>query len=95
MGGIYVEIFRETGIRVAPIDHREAGRLLDECRGAGLLEGARGQQALDREALLDVVVRVSWLLHDCPEIRELDLNPLRVFPRGQGCFALDWRAMTT
>ncbi|HBZ57027.1 MAG TPA: hypothetical protein DEO88_16610 [Syntrophobacteraceae bacterium] len=94
MGGIYVEIFRETGIRVAPIDHREAGRLLDECRGAALLEGARGQQTLDRDALLDVVVRVSWLLHDCPEIRELDLNPLRVFPHGQGCLALDWRAMT-
>ena len=94
IGGIYVEIFHETGIRVAPIDYDEAGRLVDECRGAALLEGTRGQPALDREVLLDVVVRLSWLLHDCPEIQELDLNPLRVLPRGQGCLALDWRATT-
>jgi len=94
IGGIYVEIFHETGIRVAPIDYSEAGRLVDECRGAALLDGTRGQPALDREALLDVVVRLSWLLHDCPEIQELDLNPLRVLPRRQGCLALDWRATT-
>jgi acyl-CoA synthetase (NDP forming) len=93
MGGIYVEIFRETGIRVAHIDRQEAGRLLDECRGAALLRGVRGQPAMDREALLDVVVRASWLLHDFPEIRELDLNPLRVSPQGLGCVALDWRAL--
>jgi acyl-CoA synthetase (NDP forming) len=92
MGGIYVEVLRETGIRVAPIDHQEAARLVDESRAAALLRGARGQPEMDREALLDVVVRVSWLLYDFPEIREMDLNPLRVLPRGRGCAALDWRA---
>lgn len=77
---------------MAPIDRQEAARLVDECRAAALLRGARGQPEMDREALLDVVVRVSWLLYDFPEIREMDLNPLRVLPRGQGCAALDWRA---
>jgi acetate---CoA ligase (ADP-forming) len=91
-GGIYVEIFRETAIRVAPVTHQEAFRLLEECRGAPLLAGARGQEALDRESLADLVVRVSWLLHDFPEIRELDLNPIRIFAAGEGCCALDWRA---
>ncbi len=93
MGGIYVEIFREIGIRIAPIDRPEAERLLEECRGSALLQGVRGQSAMDREALLDVVVRTSWLLRDLPEIRELDLNPVRVLPQGHGCTALDWRAL--
>ncbi len=91
LGGIYVEVFRETVIRVAPIDHKEAGRMVEECRGAALLRGLRGQPALDRQALLRVIVGVSWLLTDYPEITELDLNPLRIFPTG--CLALDWRAL--
>jgi acyl-CoA synthetase (NDP forming) len=91
MGGIYVEILRETAIRIAPVDHQEALRLLEEGRGAPLLAGVRGQKALDRESLADLVVRVSWLLHDFPEIRELDLNPIRLFEAGEGCCALDWR----
>jgi len=91
LGGIYVEVFRETVVRVAPIDDEEAGRMVEECRGAALLRGLRGQPALDRQALLRVIVGVSWLLTDYPEITELDLNPLRIFPTG--CLALDWRAV--
>jgi acetate---CoA ligase (ADP-forming) len=92
LGGIYVEIFRETAIRVAPMGHEEAGRLLDECRGTRLLDGVRGQPPWDRDALTEVLVRISWLLHDFPQIRELDLNPVRLFPAGEGCCILDWRA---
>ena len=90
LGGIYVEVFRETVIRIAPIGHEEAHRMVEECRGAALLQGLRGQPPLDRQALVEVIVRVSWLLTDCPQIRELDLNPLRILPTG--CLALDWRA---
>ncbi len=90
LGGIYVEVFKETALRVAPIDYEEANRMVDECRGALLLRGVRGQLPLDRQALLEVIIRVSWLLNDFPEIRELDLNPVRVFQAG--CLALDWRA---
>jgi len=90
LGGIYVEVFKETAIRVAPIDYEEAHRMVDECRGSLLLRGVRGRLPLDRQALLEVIVRVSWLLNDFPEIRELDLNPMRVFH--SGCLALDWRA---
>lgn len=90
LGGVYVEVFKETGIRVGPIEQEEASRLVDECRGAPLLAGLRGEAALDRRSLIEVIVRVSWLLHDFPEIRELDLNPVRVYV--QGSLALDWRA---
>jgi acetate---CoA ligase (ADP-forming) len=92
LGGIYVEIFRETAMRIAPIGGEEASRLVDECRGTRLLGGVRGQPSWDRDALLEVLVRISWLLHDFPQIRELDLNPVRLFPDGQGCSILDWRA---
>jgi acetyltransferase len=90
LGGIYVEVFKETAIRIGPIAHEEAGRLLDESRGAPLLAGARGQGPLDRESLMDMMVRISWLLTDFPEIGELDLNPVRVLEKR--CLALDWRA---
>jgi acetyltransferase len=91
LGGIYVEVFRETSIRIAPVGYEEAQRMVEECRGSLLLRGVRGQPPLDRRALLDVIIRVSWLLTDYPEIRELDLNPVRVFH--SGCLALDWRAV--
>ncbi len=90
LGGIHVEVFGETSIRVAPITREEAGRLVGECRGFQLLHGVRGESPYDRGALLDLVVRVSWLLHDLPDIRELDLNPVAVLH--EGCLALDWRA---
>lgn len=90
LGGVDVEIFNETGLRVAPICREEGARLLDELKGAKLLDGARGRPRRDREALLDVVERVSWLLWDFPSLRELDCNPIRVYERG--CLALDWRA---
>jgi acetyltransferase len=90
MGGIYVEVFKETSIRIGPIGCEEANRLLDDCRGAALLGAVRGQPSLDRPALADLIVRVSWLLADFPEIGELDLNPVRIFAKG--CQALDWRA---
>ena len=90
LGGIYVEVFKETSIRIAPIGQEEARRAIDECRGAALVGGVRGQAALDREALCDLIVRVSWLLYDFPEIEELDLNPVRLYEKG--CLAVDWRA---
>ena len=91
LGGIYVEVFRETTIRIAPIGYEEARRMVAECRGSRLLGGVRGQPPLDERALLEVIVRVSWLLTDFPEIRELDLNPVRIFR--SSCLALDWRAL--
>lgn len=89
LGGIYVEVFRESAIRIAPIDKQEADRLLDEIRGSKLLAGVRGQPPLDREGLVDAIIRVSWLLNDFPQIQELDLNPMRIYQKA--CCALDWR----
>ena len=92
IGGIYVEVLRRTAIRVGPIGAEEAGRMLDDCGAAAFLDGVRGRPRLDRKALEDILARVSWLLHDHPQLRELDLNPVAVQPAG--ALALDWRATT-
>jgi acetyltransferase len=89
-GGIYVEVLGETAIRVGPLDKEEALAMLAELKGASLLSGARGRPVLHREGLIDMLVRLSWLLADFPEIRELDLNPVRVYE--DCCVVLDWRA---
>jgi acetate---CoA ligase (ADP-forming) len=89
-GGIYVEVLGETALRVGPVAEEEAQSMLDQLRGASLLSGIRGQAVLDRPGLTDLIVRVSWLLADLPEIQELDLNPVRIF--SDRCLALDWRA---
>jgi acetyltransferase len=89
-GGIYVELLGETAIRVGPLAEEEAASMLSQLRGASLLSGARGRAALNRKGLIDLLVRMSWLLSDFPEIRELDLNPVNVYE--DSCTVLDWRA---
>lgn len=83
LGGIYVEVLKDVAHRLPPIDLVEAREMVDELRSVSLLKGARGKQGLDIEALADCLVRVSWLAVDLRDrIVELDINPLRVLPKG-------------
>jgi acyl-CoA synthetase (NDP forming) len=91
MGGIFVEIFRDTALRVTPFERDTAEEMLRELKIYPILAGARGQQPADIEALLDAVLAVARLVTDFPEIIELDLNPVRVLAQGEGCLALDAR----
>lgn len=91
LGGIFVEIFEQATIRVAPISEQEAQAMIEELSGSQILFGARGQKRFDIGAIVDTLLRVSRLLMDFPEIRELDINPLRIFHEGEGCLALDAR----
>jgi acyl-CoA synthetase (NDP forming) len=93
LGGIFVEVFEEVALRVAPITPREAGEMIDELRGAPILKGARGHKPSDIGAVSEALLRLSQLLIDFPEIQELDINPLRVFQEKNGCRALDARIM--
>jgi acetate---CoA ligase (ADP-forming) len=90
MGGIFVELYQDVALRACPITASDAREMLQEVKGARLLEGFRGQPAADVEALIHLLVRVSHLGVQCErEIREMDLNPLLVLPRGQGVRAAD------
>jgi len=93
LGGIFVEVFEEVVVRVAPISREEAVGMIESLRGAQILQGARGQEPADLEAVVEALLRISQLLCDFPEIKELDVNPLLVFAPGEGCQALDARAI--
>jgi acetyltransferase len=91
LGGVYVEAFKDVTFRVAPIDRREALEMLTEIRSYTLLRGVRGEKPADLEGVVDTLVRISQLVTDFPEIVELDINPLLVFPAGEGVLGLDMR----
>jgi acyl-CoA synthetase (NDP forming) len=88
MGGIFVEVFGDVTFRVPPFDEDEVHRALRELRGFKLLEGARGARPADVDALVDTIMKVQRLALDLSgDVRELDINPLVVRPRG--ALALD------
>ena len=91
LGGIFVEIFEQATLRIAPVSRKEAFNMIEELAGSQILMGARGEKRFDIEAIVDAILRLSQLLTDFPQIRELDINPLRVFHEGDGCSALDAR----
>ena len=81
-GGVLAELLADSSVRLHPVTMPDAGAMIDELRSARLLRGFRGQDVLDERALKDVILRISTLLTLCPEICELDLNPVKVLPRG-------------
>jgi acyl-CoA synthetase (NDP forming) len=81
-GGTLVELLHDASCRLAPLTDRSARQMLDEVRGVALLRGYRGARPADEAALVDILLRVSLLLDACPEILELDLNPVVVTPEG-------------
>lgn len=89
LGGIFVEVFRDTVLRVAPVNLTTARQMIDSIRGSALLKGFRGGKRCDTEALAHALVNVSWILLNHNEITNLDINPLIVLEKGQGCVAVD------
>jgi acetate---CoA ligase (ADP-forming) len=82
MGGILVELLTDTAFRLHPLTDRDATEMIDELKGAQLLRGYRGAPAADEASLRDTILRVSSILSACPEIQELDLNPVKVLHSG-------------
>jgi acyl-CoA synthetase (NDP forming) len=82
MGGTLTEILRDAACRLHPLTDRDAAGLIDALQGAPLLRGYRGAPPVDEAALRESLLRLSALIGLCPEIREVDINPLRVLPRG-------------
>ena len=91
LGGIYVEALKDVSFRIAPVSGREVESMLREVRAYPLLAGMRGEPSVDFEVLKETILRVSKLVTDFPQILELDINPFKVFPRGQGGLAIDGR----
>jgi len=83
LGGVFVEVLKDVTFRVPPFGRDEARRMLDEVQGAALLHGARGRPKADRNALVDVIMKVQRMAMDLHgELAELDINPLAALPKG-------------
>ncbi|MCX7844450.1 MAG: acetate--CoA ligase family protein [Candidatus Bipolaricaulota bacterium] len=80
LGGIYVEVLRDVAFAVAPLSRAEAEELLELVRGKRVLTGVRGQPPVARAALVELILRVSQLVTENPQILELDLNPILCYP---------------
>ena len=91
IGGVLVELLRDTSYRLPPVTDVDAAEMIDGLRLARLLDGYRGSPAGDRAALAEVIRRVSALVELVPELRELDLNPVMVLAPGRGAVVVDAR----
>jgi acyl-CoA synthetase (NDP forming) len=91
LGGIHVEILGDVQFRITPLTNRDATEMVREIKGYRLLQGYRGQPAADAGAIEEVLLRISRLVEEIPEISEIDLNPIFALPPGQGCKIVDSR----
>ncbi len=91
LGGIYVETLKDVTFRIAPFSRKAATNMLTEIRTHALLDGVRGAPPVDKEVIIDTLLRIGQLVQDFPEITELDINPLIVYEEGQGGIAIDMR----
>lgn len=91
LGGVFVELMRDVVFRLHPLTDRDAESMVRSIKAFPLLDGARGRKPVDRKQLEDVLLRVSALLSDFPQIAELDLNPFFAHPETGRAAAADVR----
>jgi acetate---CoA ligase (ADP-forming) len=91
LGGIYVEVLKDVAFRLAPITRAEAAEQVRGIRTYPLLQGVRGEPPADIAAAEEIILRVSQLVTEFPEIVEMDINPLVLHNQGEGAIVLDAR----
>jgi acyl-CoA synthetase (NDP forming) len=82
LGGIFVEVLKDVVFNLTPITDAEAREMVDGIKASTLLSGVRGEKPVDKNALSDLIERLSRLTSDFPQIKELDLNPVMAFENG-------------
>jgi acetyl coenzyme A synthetase (ADP forming)-like protein len=90
-GGTMVELIRDVSVRITPLTDLDASEMVRSLKSYPLFEGYRGGPPLDREALEDLLLRVSAMVEDLPALAEIDLNPVIVSEAGRGCVVVDAR----
>lgn len=92
LGGIYVEVFKDVSFRIAPISKEDAHEMIRDVKAYSILKGVRGEKSSDIDSLVDILLKVSQMSIDFPEILEMDINPVKVFEKGY--YAVDFRIIT-
>ena len=87
LGGVFVEILEDVAFRIVPLEPKDASDIVREIKGFPLLDGARGREKADLDSLENLILKVSNLVDENPQIAELDLNP--VFAYSDGVVAVD------
>jgi len=95
LGGTFVEIFKDVAFRLAPLTKQDALNMIEETKGYKILKGFRGQPAYDINAIVDYLLRISQLVTDFPELKELDLNPIKVLEGNKGLVIFDAKVILT
>jgi acetyl coenzyme A synthetase (ADP forming)-like protein len=93
LGGIYAELLKDVAVKLHPLTDTDARELIGTIKMAKLFEGFRGAAPSDTAALEDLLLRLSALVEDIPQITELDLNPVKVMGKGEGYWVVDARVM--
>jgi len=92
LGGIFVEILKDVTFRIIPIEEKDAWAMIKSIKGYPILAGARGEAPADMKAIVDMMLKVSQLIDDLKDyIKEMDLNPVFVYPEGEGAVIVDAR----
>lgn len=91
LGGVFVEILKDVQFRLAPLSNQDADEMISSIKGFPILKGTRGEKPADINILADILIRISQLTSDFPEIDEMDLNPVFAFDKGNGAEVIDAR----
>ena len=82
LGGIFVEIYKDVSFRIAPLEEYDAIDMIHEIKGSKILKGFRNTESLDITSLAQTILKVSNIMVSLEEIKEIDLNPVLVYPKG-------------
>lgn len=93
LGGVYVEVMKDVSFRSYPLNHKEVHTMLQEIRSFPLLMGVRGEKKKYIEGVIDTIIKVGTILYYCPQITDIEINPLRVYEQQKGIKALDVRIL--
>lgn len=91
LGGVFVEALKDVTFRLAPMWQSSAENMVRSIKSYQVLKGIRGNPPSDIKAVTLCLLRLSEMVSNHPEIKELDINPLIVYPEGQGCVVADSR----
>ena len=91
LGGVFVELIGDVAFRINPLTDLDADDMIQSVKSARLLEGYRGAEPGDVEAVKTALLRVSAMIEDLPEMTEMDMNPVKVGPPGAGVRVVDAR----